>query len=180
MILDRLSKSSTHRLKIIEYDSAEYHQAAQLRYQLFYREYDIPFASIFTPQELEDLHLAIVDSSTNSVLAYGRLGRASMTEFKIYQMVVVPEYQRRGLGTRVLLALFEAASDRGASLVILNARLTKIPFYRKFGFQSVGEVFPSIVTGEPHIQMQRICKLRDPYQSYFTLEAIHSDTLSAV
>lgn len=169
MMLDRLSKSSTHRLKVIEYDSAEYQQAAQLRYQLFYRQHDIPFASIFTPQELEDLHLAIVDSSTNSVLAYGRLGRASMTEFKIYQMVVVPEYQRRGLGTRVLLALLEAAIDRGASLVILNARLTKIPFYRKFGFQSVGEVFPSIVTGEPHIQMQKSINSLDREHQIFTI-----------
>lgn len=143
------------RLKVIEYDSTEYHQAAQLRYQLFYREHHIPFASIFDPQEPEDLHLGIIDITTNSVLAYGRLGRQSITKFKIYQMVVVPEYQRCGLGSQVLSALFAAAIDRGASLVILNARLTQVPFYQKFGFESVGEVFPSVVTKEPHIQMQK-------------------------
>jgi predicted GNAT family N-acyltransferase len=143
------------RLKVIEYDSAEYHQAAQLRYQLFYQEHHIPFASIFDPQEPEDLHLGIINLTTNRVLAYGRLGRQSITEFKIYQMVVVPEYQRCGLGRRVISALFEAAIDRGASLVILNARLPQVPFYQKFGFESVGEVFSSVVTKVPHIQMQK-------------------------
>jgi predicted GNAT family N-acyltransferase len=143
------------RLKVIEYGSAEYHQAAQLRYQLFYREHHIPFASIFDPQEPADLHLGIIELTTNSVLAYGRLGRQSITKFKIHQMVVVPDYQRCGLGSRVLSALFEAAIDRGASLVMLNARLTQVPFYQKFGFHSVGEVFPSVVTKELHIQMQK-------------------------
>jgi predicted GNAT family N-acyltransferase len=154
-MLEPFSETTNNQLKFVEYGSDEYRQAAQLRYRLFYQAHNIPFPSIFDPQEEQDLHLAITDSSTNHVLAYGRLGQNSFNEFQIYQMVVVPEYQGHGLGMRILQALFEAAIERGASLVILNARVKKMQFYQKFGFKPVGEVFASSVTGVPHIKMQK-------------------------
>jgi predicted GNAT family N-acyltransferase len=143
------------RLQIIEYGSDEYHQAARLRYLLFYQPHHLPFDSIFDPQEADDLHVAIATNPGDRVLAYGRLGQNSANEFKIYQMVVAPEYQRQGLGMRILQALTQEAIARGANLVILNARIAKVPFYQKFGFETVGEVFPSSMTGEPHIKMQK-------------------------
>jgi predicted GNAT family N-acyltransferase len=150
-----VSKTTNNQLKFIEYGSEEYSQAAILRYQLFYQEHGIPFESIFDAQEEQDLHLAIIANSANRLLAYGRLGQHSLDEFQIYQMVVVPEYQGHGLGMRLLQGLLEAAIDVGANLVILNARVTKMQFYQKFGFQPVGEVFASLMTGVPHIKMHR-------------------------
>jgi predicted GNAT family N-acyltransferase len=150
-----VSKTTNDRLKFIEYGSEEYSQAAQLRYRLFYQEHDIPFESIFNPQEEQDLHLAITATPANRLLAYGRLGQNSLNEFQIYQMVVVPEYQGHGLGMRLLQGLLEAAIERGANLVILNARVTKMQFYQKFGFNPVGEVFASSMTGVPHIKMHK-------------------------
>ncbi len=140
---------------MIEYGSEEYRQAAQLRYQLFYQEHNVPFESIFDPQEPQDLHLAITTNQANRLLAYGRLGQNSFNEFQIYQMVVVPEYQGHGLGMRLLQALVEAAIEREANLVILNARVAKMHFYQKFGFKSAGEVFASSMTGVPHIKMRK-------------------------
>lgn len=150
-----MSKTINYQLKFIEYGSDEYHQAAQLRYRLFYQEHDIPFESIFDSQEEQDLHLAITASPTNIVLAYGRLGQNSFNEFQIYQMVVVLEYQGHGLGMHILESLTEAAIERGASSLTLNARVTKMQFYQKFGFEPVGEIFSSSMTGVPHIKMQR-------------------------
>jgi predicted GNAT family N-acyltransferase len=150
-----VSKTTNDRLKFIEYGSEEYSQAAILRYRLFYQEHDIPFESIFNPQEEKDLHLAITATPANRLLAYGRLGQNSLNEFQIYQMVVVPEYQGHGLGMRLLQGLLEAAIERGANLVILNARVTKMQFYQKFGFNPVGEVFASSMTGVPHIKMHK-------------------------
>jgi predicted GNAT family N-acyltransferase len=142
-------------LKLIQYGSDEYNQAAQLRYQLFYREHGIPFELIFDAHEEQDLHLAITARSDNRVLAYGRLGQTHFNEFQIYQMVVLPEYQGQRLGTRLLQGLIEAAIERGADRVVLNARVTKIQFYQKLGFKRVGDVFASSMTGVPHIKMQR-------------------------
>jgi predicted GNAT family N-acyltransferase len=70
-------------------------------------------------------------------------------------MVVEPEYQRQGLGTLILETLIATASDRGASIIVLNARVVKVGFYQKHGFQSIGEVFASPSTGLPHIKMRK-------------------------
>lgn len=154
-MIGTLPKATFYQLKLIEYGSDEYHQAAQIRYDLFYHEHNILFESIFEPQEKQDLHLAITASSRNHVLAYGRLGQNSLDEFQIYQMVVMPECQGQGLGKRILQALTERAIERGARRLILNARVTKVKFYQKFGFESVGTVFASSMTGVPHIKMQK-------------------------
>lgn len=144
-----------YQTKFIEYGSDEYYQAAQLRYRLFYQEHNIPFESIFEPQEKQDLHVAIIADPGNSVIAYGRLGQNSLQEFQIYQMVVMPEFQGQGLGMNILQTLAEVAVERGASLLTLNARTTKVQFYQKAGFETVGEVFLSSTTGVPHIKMQK-------------------------
>ena len=144
-----------YQLTFVEYDSLEYHQATQLRYRLFYQEHGIPFKSIFNPQEKQDLHLVIAANRTNHVLAYGRLSQNSIDEFQIYQMVVEPEYQGQGLGKLILQALIDAATNQGASRLVLNARVTKVNFYQKSGFEPIGEVFASSSTGVPHIKMQK-------------------------
>lgn len=142
-------------MKLVEYGSPEYHQAAQLRYRLFYQEHCIPFESIFDPQEEQDLHLVITANPENNVLAYGRLGQKSFDEFQIDQMVVEPEYQGQGLGMPILQALTEAATHQGAGLLILNARVMKVQFYQRSGFEPIGKVFAFSSTGVPHIKMQK-------------------------
>jgi predicted GNAT family N-acyltransferase len=142
-------------LKFIEYGSNEYHQAAELRHRLFYREHNISLEAIANSQEEQDLHLVITTAQGNRVLAYGRLSQKSFNEFQIYQMVVEPTYQKQGLGKRMLQALIESASDRGGKLLTLNARVAKIKFYQKFGFEAVGGVFGSSMTDVPHIKMQK-------------------------
>lgn len=101
------------------------------------------------------MHLAITTNLGNRVLAYGQLGQNSLNEFQIYQMVVVPEFQGQGLGIRILQALTDLAIERGANRLVLNARVTKVKFYQKFGFESVGKVFASFMTGVQHIKMRK-------------------------
>ncbi len=156
LVLKPLRSDADYQLKLIEYGSPEYQQAAQLRYRLFYQEHGISFAAIFDLEEQRDLHLAITANSTHRVLAYGRLAQTSRMQFQIYQMVVEPECQGQGLGKTILQALTEAAIQRGASLLTLDARVAKMQFYQKLGFEPVGEVFPSSRTGIPHIKMQKI------------------------
>ena len=154
-MLEPLSETKNYQLKLVKYGSNEYYQAAQLRYELFYQEHNILFESIFEPQEKQDLHLAIMANTENRLLAYSRLGQNSLDEFQIYQMVVTPKCQGQGLGLRILQALTEIAIEQGARRLVLNARVAKVKFYQKAGFESVGEVFASSMTGVPHIKMQK-------------------------
>lgn len=70
-------------------------------------------------------------------------------------MVVMPEFQGQKLGMNILQTLTKVAVERGASLLTLNAKTTKVQFYQKAGFGTVGEVFLSSTTGAPHIKMQK-------------------------
>ena len=144
-----------YQLKFIDYSSSEYYEAARLRYRLFYQEHGVPFESIFDPQEEQNLHLVITNNSEDRVLAYGQLSQNSSDEFQIHQMVVEPEYQGQGLGKLILQTLITVATQQGANRLLLNARVTKVKFYQKSGFESIGEVFASLSTGIPHIKMQK-------------------------
>jgi len=122
---------------------------------LFYQNHNIPFESIFDEQEQQDLHVVMTTSHAHRILAYGRLAQTSSHEFQIYQMVVEPDFQGQGLGSSILQALAEVAVQREAALLVLNARATQTGFYQTFGFEPVGEVFASSITGVAHIKMQK-------------------------
>jgi predicted GNAT family N-acyltransferase len=142
-------------IRRIEYRSPLYHQATQLRYQLFYQEHKIPFDAIFDETEPQDTHVAIVNCANDHVIAYGRLAQNHAEESQIYQMVVDPAYQKQGFGTQLLEALTEIAQNRGSQRIVLQARVAKTGFYEKLGFTAIGDVFASPTTGIPHVKMEK-------------------------
>jgi hypothetical protein len=142
-------------LRWVKYGSPEYQQALALRYRLFYQEHGIPLAAIAADLEQQGDHAVITNVPEHRVLAYARLAQNSLTECQIYQMVVEPEYQGRGLGKRILQDLIDRAITLGATTLILDARVMKMGFYQKFGFEPIGEIFPSVMTGIKHIKMQK-------------------------
>lgn len=153
-------------LRFIGINSSEYDQALRLRYQLFYQEHGIDLEAIRTadrqahnsPTEPPHQHLALTDKDTGQVLAYGQLGQNGPDEFQVYQMVVDPKYQRQGLGRQILATLVDRAIAQGATHVVLHARVSKMQFYEKSGFEPTGDVFPSPQTRVPHIKMVRSIK----------------------
>ncbi|NJM95434.1 MAG: GNAT family N-acetyltransferase [Acaryochloridaceae cyanobacterium CSU_5_19] len=151
-----MADPSTAYLTRIKQGSPHYDQAAQLRFDLFYREHHIPFESIFDPLENQDIHVAAITYTGDRVISYGRLAQNNPFEFQIHQMVVQPEYQGQGWGTQLLNRLIELAQQKGARIILLNARISKVGFYEKFGFKAVDDVFPSPSTGIPHIRMELI------------------------
>lgn len=63
-----------------------------------------------------------------------------LDEIHISNIAVHPEFQRRGLGRRLLIHLLEEAFDREASKASLEVRRSNIPaqnLYRTFGFSIV-------------------------------------------
>lgn len=62
---------------------------------------------------------------------------------KIEDFAVIPEYQRRGIGTTLLKALIYKAQKKGAKIVYLNADEEDTPkeMYVKLGFKKLGELY---------------------------------------
>lgn len=91
----------------------------------------LPMAGVF-------LVLA-VDRGTNSVVGFS-LSRAVADEAELLLIAVLPDEQRRGVGTLLLDNFLDSARDKGASRVHLEVRdgNPAIGMYRAAGFSAVG------------------------------------------
>lgn len=72
---------------------------------------------------------------------------------KIGRVAVMPEWRGRGIGARMVEILMERAQQKGLGRVHLNAQVAAIDFYRRLGFEPVGEVFDD--AGIAHRRMER-------------------------
>jgi predicted GNAT family N-acyltransferase len=141
------------QVKFVQASEPEYPQLCELRYQVFFQMHHLPFEILFDAQEASSLHAII--STEFQVIACGRLTPSS-DFYQISQMAVAPEWQRQGLGGKIMTALVERAIAERAEVLMLQARLNAISFYQKFGFISIDSVFASTKTRLPHIKMQRL------------------------
>lgn len=133
-----------------EYKSEAWTQARKLRYELFFKEHQLP--ENVTDDEFDATSFHAVSINNGEVEAYGRLTPLQGSSFLISQMVVAPARQSKGLGGKVLEFLL---TQTPGSQVKLNARLPAVDFYSKFGFIKSGDEFLSSRTGVPHVLMIR-------------------------
>ena len=69
------------------------------------------------------------------------------------RVLVEPALRGSGLGRDILLALMQAASERGDTEVLLHAQRSAEGFYRRLGFEGQGEPYEE--AGIPHLTMRR-------------------------
>ncbi|MGL5831967.1 MAG: GNAT family N-acetyltransferase [Waterburya sp.] len=139
--------------ELIKYNSQEFQQACQLRYELFFAEHGLAWDVVQDERQANYFHGAILQQ--NLLVAYGQLVPQANRIYQICQMVVKPGYQGQNYGSRILYFLIEKAQQERAIALTLNARLSAVGFYQKFDFQTHGKQFPSTTTGIPHITMKR-------------------------
>ena len=95
------------------------------------------------PEELEwdefdpqSVHALAVDSRGRPV-GCGRL----LKDGHIGRMAVLEDWRGRGVGAALLLRLVELAREAGHRRAILNAQISAMPFYARYGFTATGEAF---------------------------------------
>jgi [ribosomal protein S18]-alanine N-acetyltransferase len=110
---------------------------------------DIERSSFTTPwpahayrQEIETNRLAqyVVALIGEEIVAYGGIW-LMVDEAHITTFAVHPQFRRRRIGERLLLALLDLALDREAREATLEVRLSNLParrLYEKYGFRPVG------------------------------------------
>jgi predicted GNAT family N-acyltransferase len=87
----------------------------------------------FDPQSV---HALAVDSRARPI-GCGRL----LADGHIGRMAVLADWRGRGVGAALLLRLVELAREAGHARAILNAQISAIPFYARYGFTATGEAF---------------------------------------
>ncbi|MGI8843771.1 MAG: GNAT family N-acetyltransferase [Gemmatimonadaceae bacterium] len=101
----------------------------------------------FTPEKLRTLAR---ERYCLVALAGGRLiGTAAREGDALATFFVDPEYQGRGVGTHLLVALEREARNAGLRSLRVEASLTGTPFYERRGYQRTGAIVAA--TAGPHI-----------------------------
>ena len=125
--------------------------ARSLRDQVFVQEQRIPLSVEWDDADDSAVH-AVACNRLGQAVATGRLLAPEPGVAKIGRMAVHRFLRGSGAGRAVLLALMQAARERGDTSVVLSAQRTAVGFYERLGFVADGAPFTE--AGIPHQAMR--------------------------
>ncbi len=126
--------------------------AGQVRTEVFVQEQQIPQDLEWDEKDATAIH-ALACNRLGMPLATGRLLQHAPGVARIGRMAVRRTLRGSGLGRDILLALMQAARERGDTEVLLHAQRSAEGFYRRLGFEGQGEPYEE--AGIPHLIMRR-------------------------
>ena len=117
-----------------------------IRTAVFIREQQVPEELEWDQFDAVSVHALAINNAgqpvgTARLLPDGHIGR----------MAVLKEWRGQGLGSALLTKLLQVLVKRHQFQAQLHAQTSAILFYKKFGFEIVGEEF--IEAGIPHVKM---------------------------
>lgn len=125
--------------------------ARQVRTAVFIEEQGIAREDEWDEADLTCLH-AVAYNHLGQPVATGRLLQGGPGVGKIGRMAVHRVLRGTGVGREIVSALTAAARERGDHTIRLSAQRTAEGFYRRLGYQPVGETYEEV--GIPHVDME--------------------------
>ena len=112
--------------------------------------------------EGDSFHLIAVNRQ-HRIIGCARLQANSPEEAQLRYMAVADDYQRRGIGRKLLAAMENRARQNGASRLVLDAREGARGFYERLGYRCEGKSY--LLFGEiQHYRMHK--RLRQKNQPF--------------
>lgn len=138
-----------YKISIALFKSKEYEEAVALRYEVLRK----PLGLTYTPEQLaeEETEWHVVAVEDGKVVGVLLLKKISDTKLKMRQFAVADAYQGQGIGSALVAFAEDFAIENGFSTIVLNARMTAVPFYKRLGYEVEGEEFVEV--GIPHLRM---------------------------
>lgn len=90
-----------------------------------------------------------VDEKCGRAVGMGRAISDGVSDAYIQDLVMLPAYQKRGLGKALLSLLLRQCRDAGITWIALVAEPGSEPFYQSLGFTRMEGHVPLIYRGEP-------------------------------
>jgi predicted GNAT family N-acyltransferase len=136
----------------IQFATPEYDETVQLRDRILRRPLGLEFSEAQLAEEFADFHLA---AYTDDWVLRGCLVLTPTDDktLKMRQVAVDERVQKQGVGQQLVVASESFARLRGFENMVLNARETAVPFYKKLNYDIVGERFEEV--GIPHFKMMK-------------------------
>ena len=105
--------------------------------------------------EYEDSSYHLIGVIDNKIIACGRLHFNNAYEAQIRYMAIDENFQRKGIGVKIIELLEAEAKKKRINKIILNARNHVIEFYEKSGYKAVRK-YEGSDTGIPNTTMEKI------------------------
>lgn len=125
----------------------------ELRHAVFAQEQGIAADLTVDEADASAVH-AVASNRFGAVVGSGRLLLSKAGIAQIGRMATHAGVRGAGVGMQILLALMDAARQRGDTEVMLHAQVSAVPFYRRAGFAAKGPVFQE--AGVSHQEMVRL------------------------
>ena len=137
----------------IEWGSPEYDLSIKIRYDVLRKPINMEFTAEQLSEEWTDVHLACYDTQAE-MLGCLILTNLDDKSLKMRQVAVAAIHQRKGVGQRLVEASEQYAKQNKFEKIVLNARITAVPFYISLGYQSIGKEFQEV--GIVHQKMEKL------------------------
>jgi len=121
-------------------------QLINVRTRVFVEEQQVPSEIEIDGKDVDCFHIKALNAE-NEVIGTARM----LPTHYIGRMCVLKEYRQMGIGGNMLLYFINYARQQQTKSLMLNAQITALPFYQKFGFIPDSEVF--IEADIEHIHM---------------------------
>jgi predicted GNAT family N-acyltransferase len=153
--LDEHDRTGIHAVAVLDPPLAAAHEASLLPARSGVATRAAALAGRFLPVRLAGARTSL-KAAAAAVVGTGRLLPASGGLARIGRVAVLPAWRGRGLGSRLLRLLEEAALARGAARVEVHAQVSARAFYARHGYTVVapGNVFDE--DGIPHVRLSKL------------------------
>lgn len=157
--------ASCHNLGVSDFivsspeTSAEFDEYFELRWRVLRKFLDQPRGSErdeFDAPDKAAFHATVRDG-VGRLLGVGRLHFISPVEAQIRYMAVVEDSRGSGVGSALVAELERIAADQSAQRVVLNAREAVVGFYRRLGYEVIGDG-PTLFHDLKHVRMGKDVK----------------------
>ena len=118
--------------------------AYYVRIQAMARKHHISLRQEFDEHDTRDTRYIVIVDDVLPV-ATGRIYELTPESMMIGRVVVLPEYRRQGLGSRVVAECENWIRELGYGTAVLESRENKVDFYLKLGY---GESGQAVIEGE--------------------------------
>lgn len=77
-------------------------------------------------------------------------------QFQLRGMAILPEFQKKGFGEALVKHAENDARARGGKIIWFNAREIAVGFYKKLGYEIIGEPFDIAVIGKHYVMYKKL------------------------
>ncbi len=139
------------KLRLLKHKSPAYEKMIELRLNVLLEPIGVPATYIEREQEKDDLLIGAFNEDI--LVGCCVLTPGNKDVIQLRQMAVLTALHGKGVGAAIVEFAEDIAASNGFKILMMHARSVVVDFYRKCGYEIVGEEFEEV--GIKHYKMQK-------------------------